>query len=226
MKELFSEKIINSKKKFYEINQILFESSVPGKYQLEIFENGIYELSCFAAGGGGAGSHDNKAKLPSFVYFRAAAGGGSGSCFVGKMILTKKVYDIVVGEGGKGSGGGEGVKSGATGGDSYIDTVVKTFGGVGGYAYTTSSKATATKGTGGKAPIITTDVISTQINSAGKDGTAATRDTGMSGKMVGSGGTSLLQTYGAGGSASSEPNKSSATNGNSGYIKIVFIGRK
>lgn len=78
----------------YEINQTVFEKTVPGRYYIVIKQTGWYDVSICSAGGGGGGS--------PYKYEHQGTDGASGAAYRGQMYLVKGNYFIKVGVGGKG----------------------------------------------------------------------------------------------------------------------------
>lgn len=78
----------------YEINQTVFEKTVPGKYYIKINQTGWYDVSICSGGGGGGGS--------AFKHAGEGTDGASGAAYRGQMYLVKGNYLIKVGVGGKG----------------------------------------------------------------------------------------------------------------------------
>ena len=69
---------------------------------------------------------------------------------------------------------------------------------------------------GGSAPIITAEIISEELNSAGNNGEAVNRTTSSV-----NGGASLYEDYGKGGDVIGI----SPQHGTSGYVKIIYLGK-
>lgn len=205
MLEFWSKQLLLSAKSDpYKPETVLFESATPGTYNIEILGKGKYEVHCIAAGGGGVsymivmGGGANRGPR----YTRSA--GGSGSGFIGTVVLDKGFYPLTVGAGGNRT---ESNGQAGTGGNSSIANSIITFGGTGGNK--------GHNGTGGQAPQIAVKMISVALNSPGNGGTGGC--TGSKDSIAAYGGTSIYNGYGAGGGSSS--------NGTNGYIKIIYKGK-
>lgn len=111
----------------YSSNQVLFESSTPNTYTLEILDDGVYNVICVGGGGGGASSRSDDTGT--------GAGGGSGGYSNETIYLTKGTYSVIVGQGGaQATSWRSAYAYGGTGGDSSFGGVVGGGGG-GGTAY-------------------------------------------------------------------------------------------
>lgn len=206
----------------YEENQVLFESSTPGTYNVEILGKIKCEACCIGAGAGGNctggryyGSH-NKSGWAS-----AGAGGGGGAGFIGEFVLNKGIHSIKVGKAGDGFRGGLSVTAKAPDGEaSQIDNFIIAGGGIGGTVRVSSSGRTEqqTAGAGGTISVSGISVISSTLNSNGNNGSTS--------GGTPPGGASLYGGYGAGGQGfdrgSSEP--VTGLPGTNGYVKIVYKG--
>ena len=126
----------------YKKDQVIFESSTPGTYNVEILGKGKYEVYCIGGGGGGYYKRDN----------RIVAGGGSGSGFIGIIKIEASTISVSIGAGGR--------YQSYDGAGSSIGNLVITYGGGRG---STSSAA-------GAQPTINATIISTTLNSAGNPG--------------------------------------------------------
>lgn len=184
----------------YPIDTVLFESSTAGTSEVEL-ETGIYEVYCIGGGGGGATSQK---KLIVTRYEKA--GGGSGSGFIGNIRIEKGNYTIIVGGGGNAAPIKDTWTYGGAGGNSSISNVLTCFGGGGGAADANGSEYR--DGQGGNTPSVVSQVITQTLNQAGNKSNGGT------------GGLSLYNQYGAGGSATN----SGGQKGSSGYVKIVYKG--
>lgn len=181
----------------YVVDQVLYESSTGGaSTTLNIEVAGKYQVICIAGGGGGA--YNSR--------FKGAAGGGSGSGFNCVLQLSAGDYQISVGSGGaKKSGSSTSSVEGTTGGDSRFGDCYSR-GGQGGYVSVYQPEG----GSGGAAPTITYTISSTTLNTAGNAGSIGTSSST-------SGGAAVYSSYGKGGNADS--------NGNAGYVKVVYKGQ-
>ena len=68
----------------YRKEQVIFEKDIPGTYNINILENGIYYVEMVGGGGGGANSD-----------------GGAGATFLGNIYIPSGTYTIQVGAGGR-----------------------------------------------------------------------------------------------------------------------------
>lgn len=183
----------------YEQGQLLFERTDAGSTSFTISET-IEAAVYLVAGGGGAAGWNPK-----------SVGGGSGSGFVGRIIIPAGTYTINVGSGGGGvniDSDGSTLTAG-TGGQSYIGSLVVTYGGTGGRV----GRDHFDGGIGGSIPTISAQIITTNLKVAGNNGSRISSGSAP-------GGNSVYGGYGTGGSAVSSSGKS----GSSGYVKIVFVG--
>ena len=175
IKEAYLGSTLVYKSTHYDPDEVVFESSTPGQYTLDLLDNGKYEVICIAGGGGG---------YSAFPYFddNYYFGGGSGSGFDCVLQLTAGSYTVVVGAGGVKQGG-------ASAGDSQFGTSYAYKGGNGTAKY-------AGMGAAGASPAITYTIVSTIFNKAGN---AGTRDR----NSAAAGGASVYDNtttgYGAGG---------------------------
>lgn len=182
-------------------NQLLFESSSAGTYQLNILDDGIYNVICVGGGGGGAQKGDTE-------YYNTGSG-GSGGYSNEDIYLTKGLYTVVVGAGGAKNSQwwGSGTPITATnGGNSSFATVIGGGGGGGGAGSGSGYPFAGAGGTG-----------STINGNAGKAG---------GGKNVSyAGGASVYGGYGIGGNGYSgnASTMNYSTSGTSGYVRITYL---
>lgn len=115
----------------YTPDQVIFESSTPGTYSVDILTNGKYEIICVGAGGGGV-RYGNGGFIP-YQY----AGGGSGGYSNSIQNLTEGTYSITVGGGGGWTNNGG--NHAGTGGTSSFSDIVNATGGQGGLRLGTGS---------------------------------------------------------------------------------------
>lgn len=190
---------LGRQRKPYKKNFVLFESSTPGTYTIDI-KAGTFELMICGAGGGGGGSATSHAWVGS--------NGGSGAAFKGQVKLPKTTLTIKVGAGGSGGpasgrnagGGGNGTLS-----SIYQDTVNLITTGAGNGGNGTGSGASANNGAGGTLTMGELNIVSQTIQSNGVSySTVSILDNG----------------WGAGGAARSS---NSGTSGQNGYVKLQFI---
>ena len=194
----------------YVTDQVIFESSTAGTYEVELLENGNYEVYCIGGGAGGAYSRSTTTN--------AKAGGGSGSGFIGVVLLSKGDYSITVGAGGAGAAAKDAAIYSSAGGNSLIENNVVAYGG--GAAYARVSKSDTHGGAGGKIPDITVETVSTTLNKAGNKGGSVANDQSSTRYY---GGASVYNGYGKGGDAFSI-NLGAGSEGTAGYVKIVWKG--
>lgn len=194
----------------YEPGTVLYESSTGGASTTLSLEEGLYQVICIAAGGGGSGDYRS-------LWARAlSAGGGSGSGFNCILNLPKGNYAVSVGSGGSSVGTGN---TGGTGGNSRFGSSYS-YGGKGGYVNVASDDRTA--GSGGALPTITYTRTSTTLNSAGNAGKTKRGEY----DATGAGGSAVYGSYGKGGQvAAHKDSTTTRTNGSAGYVKVVYIGQ-
>lgn len=216
MLTFWSKNMMMCKTSVYDKGQVLFESSTPGTYSLNVEETAECEVYCIGAGGGGAAGVYKRGGFGSRYYY-AAAGGGSGGGFIGTVKINEGSYPLVVGKGGPGAGGGEGRHDAGDGGSSSIGNGIVCGGGIGGYARADITHY-GTPGTGGTAPVITFEVLQTQKNSAGNAGGGSTSSSVT-------GGAAIYENYGTGGDGTLNGTSGTGTDGANGYIKIVYKGK-
>ena len=183
----------------YTPNQVLFESSTPGTYSLNILTDGVYEVYCIAGGSGGVTKHLILNNNPT-------ASGASGSGYIGNLKITQGTYHIVVGRGSSGKYGRNEKVSDAE--NSSISNVVTSYGGKGGKPYNDQTQAV-----GGNIPTIFAQEISFTLKQRGNNGIIANY------AGVYSGGASLYNGYGKGGDVRT---RNYANDGANGYVKIIF----
>lgn len=184
--------------------------STPGTYTLEITESGNYEIEMYGAGGGWA----NTAWVTDTVYHNTASG-GSGAGFKGVVTLAQGSYTVTVGAGGSSVNGGTSAATGGNGGSTQLNNLIIAGGGTGAY----SQVASVVVGQGGNVTIDSSvTIISTSLNSSGRNGTY-TGGAYSAGPSVVQGGSSLYDNtqtgFGAGGGY---PN-----NAVNGYFKITKL---
>lgn len=208
---LNSEKMLMGETSAYEDGQVLFESSTPESYNLNIEETANYEVYCIAGGSGGVAVGGTSTARS------IAIGGASGSGFIGVVHLNKAMYPITVGNGGKGdSGTYRYTATSEKGGDSSIGNAIVSYGGE---SCTTNGNTSAVAGAGGSIPTISVQIVSQTLKTAGNQGSILH----YWGKSTP--GAAVYGNYGAGGSSNAQSAGSSNESGNSGYIKIVYKGK-
>ena len=184
----------------YGVNDVLFESSTPGTYGLNIKQSGNYEITIVGAGGGGGGSAGSHAWM--------GANGGSGAVFKGVFNLSKSMLTITVGEGGTGgNSSGANAPGGQNGTDSSINfgsgKLITAGAGRGGHG--TGDYGSSNTGAGGTLTITGITAVSTSINQNG----VTSSDVSILGNNTGAGGVSTSGKAG--------------TKGQNGYVKIVAL---
>lgn len=192
----------------YEDDQVVFENATAGAYEVEIAQDGNYEVYCIGGGGGGAFTSST-----SGLGSNSNAGGGSGSGFIGVVKLLKNIYSVTVGVGGTlTKATGNKASRGSAGGNSSIGDSVIVYGGSGGY---NSDSKHPTGGAGGAEPLINVELVEETLNISGNTGSKSTSTGNTSNKNI-AGGASVYEGYGKGGTSNS--------NGTAGYVKIVWKG--
>lgn len=184
---------------------VIFESSTPGSYDVDLV-SGQYEIICVGAGGGGAAACNS---------WCCSAGGGSGGYSNVLQNVSEGTYTAVVGAGGAGTGQ-VAYGTAGSGGDSSFDTVVG-YGGAGGFAH--GYNGAWTGGAGGTG-------TTTNGNTGTSGNNYSTRN-----YTPGGGAASVYNGYGVGGGAytcyyksgfSSTKRKEGGTQpGGSGYVKVT-----
>ena len=205
----------------YKKETVLFESSTPGTYNVEILGKGKYEVYCIGGGAGGnctggrtTGSHGGN-------WTSYGAGGGGGAGFIGEVVLNKSILSIKVGKAGDGFRGGLGVTAKAPDGEaSQIGSFIIAGGGIGGIMRISSRGRIEqqTAGVGGTISVSGISVIFSTLNSNGNNGETS--------GGTPPGGASLYGGYGAGGSGFARGSSEPVTGlpGTNGYVKIVYKG--
>ena len=173
--DLLSRSLISSKDSSnpYNPGTVLFESSTPGTYNVELLSTAKCEVYCIGAGAGGnctggrtTGSHGGK-------WRSAGAGGGGGAGFIGEIILNKGIHSIKIGKAGAGFRGGFDVIAKAPDGEaSQIGSFIIAGGGIGGTIRMVSTGTVRQQiaGTGGTISVSGISVISSTLNSNGNNG--------------------------------------------------------
>lgn len=185
---------------------ILFESTTPGNYSVDLIA-GIYEFIVIAAGGGGADSDGSR--------HYAIAAGGSGSGFIGNIQINAGNYNILVGKGGNAAESGGSWAVAQNGGNSSISNLITCYGGNGGAA--DAGGPSCRVGTGGAIPNISGHILDVTLNSAGNSGEYASK---TQYHQLYQGGASLYNGYGAGGDVQQNIGYYP---GKDGYVKITYL---
>lgn len=197
----------------YKNDELLFESNVPGSYDITPKSDCYVDATVVGSGAGGVfNSSSNRA---------SSASGSSGSgCIVRVKLKKGKTYLITVGKGGDPSGSRDHSGTGYAGGVSKIsldgqDLVIAP-GGNGGSCWWPNGASAA------PAPALCSIdsanenfyVIDTLLNKQGITG----------GTYTGNGGPSVIDgtTYGKGGASKTDGGGSYAQAGNPGYVKIIY----
>jgi len=115
----------------YTPDQVIFESSTPGTYSVDILTTGKYEVIC--VGGGGGGVRWGNGNILAYQY----AGGGSGGYSNLIQTLVKDNYTVIIGGGGGWTSNG--ANYAGTGGTSSFSDIVNATGGQGGKRSSTCS---------------------------------------------------------------------------------------
>lgn len=185
----------------YTVGQVLFSSSQDGATAtVEVLCDGIYNLKLV---GGGSGGFYRMSMAQMSYYFQQCGGGGGGAAFVGDIYLTAGTYNVTVGSAGP--------NCNVKGTNSVFGNCI---------AYATSDDTNVNAATGGNAPTIPYQIISSTVNSAGNNGTG-NGAAGMPTTLTGTGGASLYGGYGKGASLSNSTTTSPAT---SGFVELSFVG--
>lgn len=197
----------------YRQNEIIFEQAGGGQVNVEIKTNGLYEIICIGAGGGGVGIGSNGSGC-------AGCTGAAGAGFIGTINIHKGTLVLNIGNGGNKDGGGDSNKIGGTGGTTSIyygsTNIVTCTGGTGGHAWWRGSYALGIGGSVLVGSYIENIIISTNgSNGVGNGGYSAIYCTPPLNGYI----------YGNGGYAYGSPSNYywEAGNGESGYIQIKFL---
>lgn len=190
----------------YDPSEVIFQSSTPGTYIVDIATSGYYNVAVVGGGSGGAYVYSSK-------FSDGRASGGSGAGFVGIVYLTAGVHTIKVGAGGSGKAYESNGQSSATstaGEQSAIDSIIVANGG--GSAKARIRGASQTAGSGGT---LSYDSSKVQSYSLAKNGNAGT--TIYESNITG--GASVYGGYGKGGNAGNRY----TTSGSNGYVLISSV---
>lgn len=190
----------------YDPSEVIFQSSTPGTYTVDIVTSGYYNVAVVGGGSGGAYVYSSK-------FSDGRASGGSGAGFVGIIYLTAGSHTIKVGAGGSGKAyetNGQSSATSTAGGQSAIDSIIVANGG--GSAKARIHGATQTAGSGGT---LSYDSSKVQSYSLAKNGNAGT--TIYNSNITG--GASVYGGYGKGGNAGN----SYTTSGSNGYVLISAV---
>lgn len=205
MVEFWSKALLMTNVEPYEPETILFDSSTPGTYELEIPTEIIAEVYVVAAGSGACVSAGGISAKGS------RSGGGSGSAFIGVIKIPKGTISLTVGRGGPGGYKNGEWAYGSAGGNSSLGEIVVAFGATGSSA---DKNGAGAGGNGGATPSIAAQILATIQCAAGRSGEH------KMGTAPASGGSSLYGGYGRGGNS----NGTSPEAGTNGYIKIIYKG--
>lgn len=205
MMRCWSKALLTKVTGLYQRGELIFESSTPGTYEIELLTIGTYEIYCIA---GGSGANYSKGTLGS----KFVGSGGSGSGFIGVLKLTDPVLSIVVGNGGFGTSHDSSTTTSGAGGNSSISNIVVCYGASG----ATIGRDHAIYGKGGSLPTLSAVPITTILHSVGNDGNYSRTSNSTT-----YGGAALYENYGKGG----DNVGTSPQNGSAGYVKIVYLGK-
>lgn len=214
MMQFWSKALLSKVTGPYQSGELIFESSTPGTYEIELLATGIYEVYCI---GGGAGSLRNNLSNSKYTFRQVSIAGGSGAGYIGRITLSEGVLSICVASGGIGQSFSNnslnyGVNTGAlAGGTSSIGTFVSVGGGKPG----STGRDQMNPSYGGEIPSVNVDEINTILRSGGNIGECQNRTTTSV-----SGGASVYENYGKGGDVIGI----SPQNGSAGYVKIIYLG--
>lgn len=192
------------------------EHTAAGTYT-ETIPHGLYEVIVVGAGGGGAAQGDQ----PKYAGKSSSGGGGSGALAITTIQLSDGDYDMTVGAGGVGRGGGTSKNQwiyGDDGGNSSFSNYITCTGG--GRAGASFTDHTGGDKFGGSAGVVSSLVgYESVIESlSGNVGGIAT------GYSVAAGGASVYNGYGAGGNAQATGlNTGWGATGANGYIKYTML---
>jgi len=178
---------------------VIFESSTPGTYAVDIPMTGDYNVWLV---GGGSGSSVFYSRSVNGMQRGGGFGGGSGAYIHGNTELEKKSYTVTIGEGGLGNVTGN---TGRAGGSSTLNGNIAG----GGQAHATNKV-----GGGGTYTIVSSGLIGTNGNT-GKQNAYNAQSTYIN--SWDTGGASVYKGYGAGGTTTSKRGEY----GKNGYVKIV-----
>lgn len=178
----------------YPSGEILFESSTPGTYNVNLLYPCAVNVDMVGAGSGGAGMIMTMSGGRTVF---GSTGGGSGAYVSGTMPVEAGGYTIVVGAGSSGSQG-----SVAAGGNTSFNGQIAGGGG---------AHSTTSIGAGGSYTID----IDTIVGINGNAGSS------RSGAGTASGGSSKYGGYGSGGTGRANSGGAGGDKGGDGYIKIT-----
>lgn len=201
----------------YEPGTVMYESATAGATSTLNLEEGLYQVICIAGGGGGAGTYSSSHGGATSL------GGGSGSGFNCIFNLSTGSYTVIVGGGGTSRGRKTGIAvvetNGDNGGNSQFGT---SYAYGGGGASCKSNRSVVIVGAGGSYPTITYPVTTSYLTTAGNAGELVIDQY----NAWANGGSSVYGDYGKGGRVHADKdNAIDATNGNNGYVKVVYIGQ-
>lgn len=219
---------------------VIFESSTPGSYSVNIQEPGNYIITA-VGGGGGAAAYAYCYGVSASNWWGMTSGGGSGAYFVGTYTLPIGSLSLTVGDRGVGNGlykttdsSTSGSATGGTGTATIVGEYITANPGMGGAVLYKS----ATGGAGGTLSYSSTNLVSTSTHVNGgtgytsiQQGVDRTTEAGGSTMNSSTNGSTNGSGYGNGGGASCSgwitqnpigPAASyTANHGGYGYIKIV-----
>lgn len=192
-------------------NEASIEKATAGTYTFTPVVSGLYEITLVGGGGGGAfNSSSNRSS--------ASSGSSGTACQVRAYLTGNKTYTVTVGAGGARSGWLDANTTGGSGGVSTLKvdgtTLISATGGIGGTVWwpngssASGQPAAASVAANNDYFTVESVVFNTRGNSGG---------TGTHG-----GGASVYNGYGKGGSSKNAGGSSTASNGGTGYAKIIL----
>lgn len=215
MMQLWSKTLLAKVTGPYQSGELIFESSTPGIYEIELLTAGIYEVYCI---GGGAGALRNNLSNSKYTFRQVSIAGGSGAGYIGRLFLSEGKLSISIASGGTGQAFTNnslnyGVNTAAlAGGTSSIGTFVSAGGGKSG----STGRDQMNPSYGGSIPTVNVEESITILKTGGNTGECQNRTTTSV-----SGGASVYENYGKGGDVIG----TSPQHGSAGYVKIVYLGK-
>lgn len=169
---------VNMETVYYE-GQVIFESATAGTHNVNLLTNGIYEITCVGAGGGGAGRIFDHYYSNSIYFWNAVASGGTGGLLKAEYRLNEQNISVVIGKGGDGASSRvydtsssfpsskvNGWARGGNGSETKVGDFITCNGGTGGYASITGYNSVSMipnfscdKGIGGNTDYSTINLI-------------------------------------------------------------------
>lgn len=198
------------------VGTVVFESSTAGTYSIDIDRDQDFRIIAVGGGSGGTYNLDNSG---DHMEKQGSASGGSGAYLEFVKTLQKGSYTVTVGAGGAKNGGfhdGSSFPSGA-GGDTYMSLNGTDLFKCGGGTSATALYATTFRGSAGQggSNTLPSEYITIEENTVGNNGSSKVAYSNLSG------GASVYNGYGAGGSSQSDYRWGNSTAGTAGYLKII-----